>query len=393
MNFEQIKTLDENSAMGTYARFPLAIVSGKGAKAYSADGKEYIDFTSGIGVNSLGYCDDGYVNAVSEQLHTLTHISNLYYNPATVSLTSKLTSSTKMARAFMANSGAEANECMIKLCRKYSFDKYGEGRNVIVTLINSFHGRTMNTLTACGQQVLHPDCFAPYADGFRYVKAGDFDEFESACADNKVCAVIMETIQGEGGVIPLDKEFVNKVVSFANEHDILVAVDDVQAGIGRTGKLMSYEHYGITPDCVSLAKGLGGGLPIGACLCSDKLKGVMTPGTHGSTFGGNPVVCAGAEYVLSVVNNESFLHDVAEKGEYIREKISTFKNVKSVRGRGLMIGIEVQDKIGADIVKECLKHGLITLTAKTLVRLLPPLNISYEEIDRGLEILKQAIEQ
>mgnify|MGYP006326927389 CR=1 FL=1 len=190
---------------------------------------------------------------------------------------------------------------------------------------------------------------------------------------------MFETIQGEGGVIPLDKEFVNKVVSFANEHDILVAVDDVQAGIGRTGKLMSYEHYGITPDCVSLAKGLGGGLPIGACLCSDKLKGVMTPGTHGSTFGGNPVVCAGAEYVLSVVNNESFLHDVAEKGEYMREKISTFKNVKSVRGRGLMIGIEVQDKIGADIVKECLKHGLITLTAKTLVRLLPPLNISYED--------------
>lgn len=393
MTQEQIKQFDDNSAMHTYARYPVFIESGKGAIATDCDGKKYIDFSSGIGVNCLGYCDEGYVNAVTEQLKTLTHISNLYYNPSTVSLTQALVDSSKMSRAFMANSGAEANECMIKLCRKYSFDKYGKDRNVIVTLVNSFHGRTMSTLTACGQDALHPDCFAPYNCGFRYVTAGDFDAFKSACEDGKVCAVIMETVQGEGGVIPLDFDFVKSVVQFSRERDILVAVDDVQAGIGRTGTLMSYEHYDFVPDCVSLAKGLGGGLPVGACLCGEKLKDVMTPGSHGSTFGGNPVVCAGAKYVLSVVDNKEFLDEVTKKGEYMRKKIADFKNVKSVRGRGLMIGVEVDGKLGADVVKKCLENGLIALTAKTLVRLLPPLNISYDEIDSGLQILKKVIEE
>ena len=392
MTSKQIINADKSSAMNTYARFPVALEKGKGAVAWDADGKEYIDFTSGIGVNSLGYCNDGYISAVESQLAKLTHVSNLYYNPSTASLTKTLTEKTKMSRVFMANSGAEANECMIKLCRKYSFDKYGEGRSTVITLINSFHGRTMNTLTACGQQALHPDYFKPFASGFRYVEAGDIEAF-SAALKNDVCAVMFETIQGEGGVIPLDKEYVKAVCKTAHENDILIAVDDVQAGIGRTGKLCSYEHYGIQPDCVSFAKGLGGGLPIGACACSDKLKDVMTPGSHGSTFGGNPVVCAGAEYVLSVVANDEFLNEVTKKGEYMRERIQGFKNVRSVRGRGLMIGIDVDGKKGADIASACLDSGLLVLTAKTLVRLLPPLNISYDEIDRGLSILKAAIEK
>lgn len=392
MNFDEIIAADKSSAMNTYARFPVALVSGRGARATDADGREYIDFTSGIGVNCLGYCDSGYIAAVSNQLETLTHVSNLYYNSSTAEFTDLLVKKTGMSRVFMANSGAEANECMIKLCRKYSFDKYGTGRHVVITLVNSFHGRTMNTLTACGQQSLHPECFAPYADGFRYVEAGNIDAFKSACKDD-VCAVIMETVQGEGGVIPLDKDFVKQAVETARQKDILVAVDDVQAGIGRTGKLMSYEHYGITPDCVSLAKGLGGGLPIGACLCNEKLSTVMIPGSHGSTFGGNPVVCAGAKYVLSVVADSEFLKSVTEKGEYMRKKICGFKNVRSVRGKGLMIGIEVDNRTGAQIANGCLKKGLLTLTAKTLVRLLPPLNIPYAEIDDGLEILRSVIEE
>ncbi len=391
MNFEQIKEINNSSAMPTYGRYELAIESGKGAVAKDFDGKEYIDFTSGIGVNCLGYADEGWADAISAQAHKLSHISNLYYAEPTAKLTAELTAATGFAKAFLGNSGAEANECAIKLARKYSFDKYGEGRNEIITLISSFHGRTMNTLTACGQDALHPDCFAPYPQGFVYCEK-ELDQIKAAISD-KTCAIMMEMIQGEGGVIPLDKGFVNSVCALAKEKDILVIIDEVQTGIGRTGKLLAFENYGIEPDIITLAKGLGGGLPIGACLCSEKLGETMGAGSHGSTFGGNPIVCAGSSYVLEKVKSSEFLNNIKANGEYIREQLLTFKNVKSVRGMGLMIGIEVEGKTGADVVKKGIEYGVICLTAKTLVRLLPPLNITREEIDLGLERLKKAIEE
>lgn len=391
MNFQQIKDINNSSAMPTYGRYDLAIESGKGAVAKDFDGKEYIDFTSGIGVNCLGYADEGWADAVAAQAHKLSHISNLYYAEPTAKLTAELTAATGFDKAFLGNSGAEANECAIKLARKYSYDKYGEGRNEIITLISSFHGRTMNTLTACGQDALHPACFGPYPQGFVYCEK-NLDEIKAA-VNEKTCAIMMEMIQGEGGVIPLDKDFVTAVCDFAKEKDILVIIDEVQTGIGRTGKLLAFQNYGIKPDIITLAKGLGGGLPIGACLCTKELGSTMAAGSHGSTFGGNPIVCAGASYVLSKVNNEAFLAEVQEKGEYLREKLLTFKNVKSVRGMGLMIGIEVEGKTGADVVKSGIEKGVICLTAKTLVRLLPPLNITKAEIDSGLEKLKAAIEE
>ncbi|MBO5359331.1 MAG: aspartate aminotransferase family protein [Clostridia bacterium] len=391
MNFEQIKEMNNASAMPTYGRYDLGIASGKGAVAKDFDGREYIDFTSGIGVNCLGYADDGWADAVAAQAHKLSHISNLYYTDATASFTDKLTKATGFSKVFLGNSGAEANECAIKVARKYSFDKYGEGRYEIITLLSSFHGRTMSTLTATGQDALHPDCFAPYNGGFVYCEK-DIEQIKAAISD-KTCAVMMEMIQGEGGVIPLDKDFVNEVCALAKEKDLLVIIDEVQTGIGRTGKLLAHENYGIKPDVVTLAKGLGGGLPIGACLCTEALGGVMSAGTHGSTFGGNPIVCAGASYVLDKVNNEAFFENVRANGEYIREKVSSFKNVKSIRGMGMMIGIEVEGKTGADVVKKGIANGVICLTAKTLVRLLPPLNITREEIDLGLERLKEAIEE
>ncbi|MBR6618928.1 MAG: aspartate aminotransferase family protein [Clostridia bacterium] len=390
MNFEQIKEINNSSAMPTYGRYDLAIAGGKGAVAKDFDGKEYIDFTSGIGVNCLGYADEGWADAVGAQAHTLSHISNLYYCEPTAKLTNELTKATGFDKAFLGNSGAEANECAIKLARKYSFDKYGEGRYEIITLNSSFHGRTMNTLTATGQDALHPACFAPYPQGFIYCEK-DIDAVKGAISD-KTCAIMMEMIQGEGGVIPLEKDFVNEVCSLAKEKDILVIIDEVQTGIGRTGTLLAFENYGIKPDIVTLAKGLGGGLPIGACLCTAELGSVMGAGTHGSTFGGNPIVCAGASYVLSKVNSPEFLEDVKNKGEYMRQKISAFKNVKSIRGMGMMIGIEVENKTGSEVVKKGIENGVICLTAKNLVRLLPPLNITNEEIDLGLERLKEVIE-
>lgn len=391
MTHDEYVSLNDNSAMNTYGRFNIVMESGNGAVAKDVDGKEYIDFGSGIGVNSLGYADSGWVDAVTKQAAAIQHTSNLYYNTATAELYDKLVKATNMSRAFLANSGAEANECCIKLARKYSFDKYGSGRNEILTLKNSFHGRTMQTLTATGQDVLHPDCFAPYVGGYSYCDA-DFESLKVGITD-KTCAIMLEMIQGEGGVIPLDKEFVEKACKYAQERDILIIIDEVQTGIGRTGKLLCIENYGIKPDIISLAKGLGGGLPIGACLCSDKLKDVMIPGSHGSTFGGNPVVCKGASYILDTVNTPGFLSDVVKKGEFIRDYLKGSRNILSLRGIGMMVGIEVDGKIGADIAKHCIEKGLIVLTAKKLVRLLPPLNITQDELEKGLAILKSVIEE
>lgn len=391
MDFENIKEMNNSSAMPTYARYDLCLVSGNGSVATDVNGKEYIDFSSGIGVNCLGYSDSGWADAVAKQAHTLSHTCNLYYNPATAELTDKLTKATGFAKAFLGNSGAEANECAIKLARKYSYDKYGEGRNEVITINNSFHGRTMSTLTATAQEALHPACFAPFNGGFVYVNK-DIDEVKAAVTD-KTCAIMFEIVQGEGGVIPVGEEFAKEVCAFAKERDILVIIDEVQTGIGRTGTLLAHENYGIKPDIVTLAKGLGGGLPIGACICTEALGGVMSAGTHGTTFGGNPIVCAGASYVLDKVANAQFLDEVKAKGDYIREKTSSFKAVKSIRGLGMMIGIEVEGKTGAEVVKAGIENGVICLTAKTLVRLLPPLNISYEQIDLGLSKLQKAIEE
>ena len=391
MTFETIKNDEQQYMMHTYGRFQTALVSGKGAVAKDVDGKEYVDFTSGIGVNCLGYCDDGWVKAVSEQAATLQHISNLYYSPLQTEVSKKLCELTGLDKVFLCNSGAEANECAIKIARKYSFDKYGNGRQKIVTLVNSFHGRTVTTLAATGQDVFH-NFFFPFTEGFEYAEANNIDSLKD-CIDDEVCAVFIELVQGEGGVMPLDKAFVSEIQKICREKDILFMVDEVQTGISRTGAFYCYQNYGIKPDVVTSAKGLAGGLPMGACLCVEKLGNVMTAGTHGTTFGGNPIACAAAKEVLSRVATEGFLQEVNEKGEYIREKLKTMANVSEVRGMGMMIGIVTEKENAKDIAKKCVENGLLILTANNLLRLLPPLNITYQEIDRGLNILKKVMEE
>ena len=299
MTFEEIRNDEQQYMMHAYGRFQTALVSGKGAVAKDVDGKEYVDFTSGIGVNCLGYCDDGWVKAVSEQVATLQHISNLYYSPLQTEVSKKLCALTGFDKVFLCNSGAEANECAIKIARKYSFDKYGKGRQKIITLVNSFHGRTVTTLAATGQDVFH-NFFFPFTEGFEYAEANNIDSVKN-CIDDEVCAVFIELIQGEGGVMPLDKEFVNEIEKICKEKDILLMIDEVQTGISRTGAFYCYQNYGIQPDVITSAKGLAGGLPMGACLCVEKLADVLGAGTHGTTFGGNPIACAGAKEVLSRV--------------------------------------------------------------------------------------------
>lgn len=390
MDFEEVKKLNDSSAMPTYGRFSLALRQGKGATAEDFEGKEYIDLTSGIGVNCLGWADEGWVAAISSQAAKLGHVSNLFYNEATASLTAKLTEAAGYSKAFLCNSGTEANECAVKLVRKASFDKYGPGRDEIISLRDSFHGRTMAALSMTAQDALHPGCFAPYNQGF--VGCDKTVEAFSAAISERTCAVIMEMIQGEGGVIPMDPGFVSEVFRIAEEKDILVIIDEVQTGVSRTGRFLAQEHYGVKADVTTLAKGLGGGLPVGACLCTEKLAGVMTAGTHGSTFGGNPIVCAGASYVLGVVTGEDFLASVREKGDYMRERIASFRHVVSVRGLGMMIGIELDGLNSKEIAAKCVENGLMVLTAKELIRLLPPLNITKEEIDKGLDILGKVLD-
>ena len=306
------KEKDLHYIMHTYGRYDVALQSGKGVVAYDEDGKRYLDVSSGIGVNSLGYCNDGWVQAITAQANTLQHMSNYFYSPQASDLAEKLCTLTGLAKVCYGNSGAEANECAIKIARKYSFDKYGDGRNEIITLQNSFHGRTVTTLAATGQEVFH-NYFFPFTEGFRYAAPNDFDDFLRLVSD-KTCAVMLEVVQGEGGVNILDKDYVQQIAAYCAAHDVLLLIDEVQTGVGRTGKLFAYEHYGVQPDLMTVAKGLGGGLPIGVCLCGDKLKDVMSPSTHGTTFGANPVVCAGANYVLDVIANDAFLNEDEEKG-------------------------------------------------------------------------------
>ncbi len=387
MALENIKNLADNSLMPTYAHFPVSIESGNGATFVDSEGNEVIDFGSGIGVNSLGYNNDGWINAVTEQLKKVQHTSNLYYNSTVAEYAEMLTKKTGFNRVFLCNSGAEANECAIKLARKYSFDKYGNRYNII-TLVNSFHGRTMATITATGQEHYHK-FFDPFVQGFKYAESGNIEQFVEM-ADDSVCAVILEVVQGEGGVVPTDFEYLKAVEKICNEKDIdiLLIIDEVQTGMGRTGKLFAYEHAGISPDVVTSAKGIGNGLPMGACLCTEKCANILTAGTHGTTFGGNPVACAGAKYILSTLTDE-FLNEITEKGEYIRKKLSEFPEVQSVTGLGLMLGIELKTKNAGEIAKKCSENGLLILTAKTKLRMLPPLVITKGEIDKGMEILSQ----
>ena len=385
------KEKDLKYIMHTYGRYDVALKSGKGAVAYDENGKKYIDVSSGIGVNSLGYCNDGWVEAVTKQAGAIQHMSNYFYSEQAGNLAEKLCTLTGLSKVCFGNSGAEANECAIKIARKYSFDKYGEGRNGIITLKNSFHGRTVTTLSATGQDVFH-NYFFPFTEGFSYVEADDMNVLKNAVNKN-TCAVMLELIQGEGGVNILDKDYVQSLVKFCNENDILVIVDEVQTGIGRTGKLFAFENYEILPDLVTVAKGLGGGLPIGLCMCGEKLKDVMSPSTHGTTFGANPVVCAGANYVLDTITADGFLDEVNKKGAYIEEKVLKFENVKNVRRMGLMIGIELESGNAHDIAVKCVENGLLIITAKDLLRMLPPLVITYDEIDEALKILQITLKE
>lgn len=388
MDFNEIKAKDNEYIMNTYTRFNTCIVSGKNATLYGMDGKQYIDFTSGIGVNSVGYADENWVKAVCEQAGKLAHISNLYYTLPMAELAEKLCRRTEYKKVFFCNSGAEANECAIKLARKYSFDKYGEGRNKIISLTNSFHGRTMAALTATGQDVFH-NYFFPFNEGFDYAAAGDIFELESKL-DGTVCAVLAELIQGEGGVVPLEKAYIDKVKELCEKNDILLIIDEVQTGIGRTGNFLCTQEYGIKADIISLAKGLGGGLPLGAVLAGEKTKDTFGYSHHGTTFGGNPIACAGALAVIDTID-EKLLKEVQEKGQYIKEKLLKMDKVESVTGMGLMIGIQLKNIDAKSIADKCTENGLLILTAKTKLRMLPPLTISYEEIDKGLEILSSVL--
>lgn len=384
------KELDNEYIAHSYGRFDVCLTKGKGSTLYDEQGKKYIDFGSGIGVSAFGICDDEWVNAVSEQLNKVQHTSNLYYTEPCAVLAKMLCEKTGMKRVFFVNSGAEANEGAIKFARKYSFDKYGEGRSTIITLIDSFHGRTITTLAATGQDMFHTT-FGPFTPGFKYCPANDSEALKQMISDD-VCAVMFECIQGEGGVNILTPEFVSAIKDIAEKNDILMIVDEVQTGNGRTGKYFAYENYGIKPDIVSTAKGLAGGLPMGAVLFGEKLKDAVTPGSHGSTFGGNPIAAAGAISIVKRLDDD-FLAEVSRKGDYIKQNLLSIKGVESVDSMGLMLGIST-DKDAGDVAKACLENGLLVLTAhKNKVRLLPALNISYDEIDEGLKILKEVIEK
>ncbi len=383
------KEKDNEFVSHAYGRFDVALSSGKGSTVWDENGKEYIDFGSGIGVTAFGIADEEWKNAVEAQLDKIQHTSNLYYTKPCADLAMLLCKKTGMKKVFFANSGAEANEGMIKFARKYSYDKYGEGRKTIITLVNSFHGRTITTLSATGQDGFHT-VFGPFTPGFKYCPANDIEALHNMITDD-VCAIMFECVQGEGGVLNLTEKFVHEIAKIAAEKDILIAVDEVQTGNGRTGKYFAYMNYGITPDIVSTAKGLAGGLPMGAVLFGEKLNDTVTPGSHGSTFGGNPIAAAGAISIVERIDGK-FLDEVAAKGDYIRDYLGKVKGVKSISGMGLMLGIETE-KPAKDIAAQCLKNGLLVLTAKTKIRLLPALNISKNELDKGLNILKEVIEK
>lgn len=377
------------SVMPTYGRFPVVIDHGAGESCADETGKTYIDFGSGIGTTSLGYCNEAWTEAVCKQVKTMQHTSNLYYTKVQADFAQRLCETTGYSKVFFCNSGAEANECAIKLARKYSFDKYGKGRHKILTLVNSFHGRTICTLSATGQDVFHHDFF-PFVEGFDFVTANDIADLE-AKLDDSVCAVMLEYIQGEGGVNALEQKFVDAIYEKCAAKDVLVITDEVQTGVGRTGTYLAGAQFGHKADVVTLAKGIAGGLPMGACLANEKCADVLDQGSHGSTFGGNPVCCAGGLAVLKTVTTPGFLDEVKRKAGLLREKLAALPGVASVSGLGLMIGVALTDKKAMDVANAALKEGLLVLTAKDKVRLLPPLTITDEEIEKGVAILERVL--
>ena len=385
-----LKDKDKAYIASTYNRFPVEVVSGKGSILKDENGKEYIDMGSGIGVTAFGIADDEWQAAITAQIAKVQHTSNLYYTEPCANLAEKLCLKTGMKKVFFSNSGAEANECAIKAARKYAAEKKGAEYYTIVTLKNSFHGRTLTTLSATGQEHYH-ELFNPLTPGFAYATAGDFDEMKNTALENKAAAIMIECIQGEGGVIPLDKEYVLDVAKFAKDNDIILIVDEVQTGNGRSGKLYSYMNYGIEPDIVSTAKGLAGGLPLGATLLGEKVQNVFGFGDHGSTFGGNPVCCSAAISILDRID-DSILDEVKAKSKYIFDSLENADGVESVSGMGLMIGIKTVKKAG-DVVKECMENGVLCLTAKDKVRLLPALNIPMPVLEKAIEIIKNACSQ
>ena len=388
IKMNNIKELDKKYVANTYARFPVLLEHGSGSLVYDDAGKEYIDLGAGIAVTSFGIADSEWAAAVTAQLTKLQHCSNLYFTGPCALLAEKLCEATGMKKVFFGNSGAEANECAIKAARKYSFDKYGPDRYKIVTLVDSFHGRTIATLSATGQPDLQ-NGFQPMVPGFIYTPANDCEALKALVeSESGICAFMFELIQGESGVNVLTQEFVDCMVSLAKEHDILLVDDEVQAGNGRTGTLYAYMQYGFTPDIMSTAKGLGGGLPIGACLMGEKVQDTMGAGTHGSTFGGNPAVCAGALNILSRIDGK-LLADVKAKGEYIVKELTLAPGVKGVSGKGLMLGIETEKSAG-DVLAECMANGVLVLTAHGKVRLVPALNIPMELVEKAVAVIKAA---
>ena len=380
------KEIDKQYVANTYARFDIEIVDGKGSIVTDSNGKKYIDLATGIAVNTFGIADDSWINAVTAQLGKFQHTSNLYYSEPCAVLAKLLCERTGAKKVFFGNSGAEANECAIKVARKWAQDTKGEGDYTIITLKNSFHGRTITTLKATGQDVFHKD-FGPFPEGFAYAEANNIDSVKAIVDSNKCCAIMMEMVQGEGGVLPLDKAFVAECVKLAKEKDLLIIADEVQTGNGRTGTLYAYEQFDFVPDIVSTAKGLGGGLPIGATLLFEKVENTLNAGSHGSTFGGNPIACAGAINIISRIDKE-LLDGVKMRSEYIFNELQGVKGIKSVSGLGLMIGIETE-KDSTEVLKACFEKGILPIKAKTKIRLLPALNIPMDELEKAIEILKE----
>ena len=383
-----LKDIDREYIAGTYARFPLQIVSGKGSLVYDENGKEYIDLGTGIAVNTFGVADEDWISAVIAQLGKCQHTSNLFYSEPCAMLAKTLCERTGMKKVFFSNSGAEANETAIKTARKYAAEKKGKDTYTIITLKNSFHGRTITTLAATGQDVFHED-FTPLTSGFVHADANDISSVKKLVSENKVAAIMFELVQGEGGVLPLEKDFVKGLAEIAEKNDILLIADEVQTGNGRTGSLYAYMQYGIQPDIVSTAKGLGGGLPIGACLLGEKVKDVLNAGSHGSTFGGNPIASAGALNILSRIDDK-LLAEVREKSAYIFDTMQDVPGVRSISGLGLMIGIETEKDAG-EVIAQCRENGVLVIKAKNKVRLLPALNIPMETLKKAMDVIKAVL--
>lgn len=383
-----IQEKDKEYIANTYGRFPVTLVSGKGARVKDENGKEYIDLGTGIAVNVFGVGDGKWIEAVTAQLGKIQHTSNLFYSQPCADLAELLCKRTGMKKVFFSNSGAEANETAVKVARKYAAEKKGVEYNTVITLKNSFHGRTISMLAATGQDVFHKD-FLPLTEGFVYAEPNNCEDVKKLVGENKVAAIMFETVQGEGGVLPLEKSFVDTLVEIAEKEDILLIVDEVQTGNGRSGALYNYMNYGITPDIVTTAKGIGGGLPLGVAMLGEKVKDTLKPGDHGSTFGGNPVACAGALSIISRIDDK-LLSEVREKSEYIFKAFEGAQGVKSVSGAGLMIGIECEKDAG-EILSLCRDKGVIAIKAKNKVRLLPPLNIEWSDLKKAVDVLLEAM--